>query len=115
MAINLETGKPVLGNPKGAGAVSGAVMKPLGIHCVAELSRVVKIPVIASGGVFSGLDVIEYMMVGAYAVAVLSAAMQRVSVFKMLTEIEDFLTARKYDNFAGIRGKSHKYLPPISG
>lgn len=115
MVINLETGKPVLGNPRGAGAVSGAAMKPLGIHCVAELSRVVKIPVIASGGVFSGTDVIEYMMVGAQAVAVLSAAMQKISVLKMITEIDEFLSGRGYKNIIEIKNKSLKYLPPISG
>ncbi len=114
LAINLETGKPVLGNPKGAGAVSGYIMKPLGIHCVSELSRVVKIPVIASGGVFSGLDVIEYCMVGAQAVAVLTAIMHKVTVSKMLKEIENFLFEKGYNNLADIRGKSLKFLPPVS-
>jgi len=62
MAINLKTGKPVLGNPRGSGAVGGPTMKPLGINCISEISRLVRIPVIATGGVFSGLDVIDVFL-----------------------------------------------------
>jgi dihydroorotate dehydrogenase (NAD+) catalytic subunit len=113
MALNLETGRPLLGNPRGAGAVGGFIMKPLGVNCVAELSRVVKIPVIASGGVFSGLDVIEYIMAGAQAVAVLTAFMQKVTVTKMLAEITDFMTQNGYSLLRDFRGITHKYLPGI--
>jgi dihydroorotate dehydrogenase (NAD+) catalytic subunit len=113
MAINLETRKPLLGNPRGAGAVGGLAMKPLGVYCVSELSRIVKIPVIASGGVFSGLDVIEYFMVGAQAVAVLTAILQKYPVVTMLKEIEDFLSQNGYNSLNDIRGKTLKFLPAV--
>ena len=115
MEINLDTGKPILGNARGAGAVGGYIMKPLGVYCVSELARIVKIPVIGSGGVFSGLDVIEYIMVGAQAVSVLTAIMQKVTVARMLEEIKNFLSTKGYHNLNEIRGKSLKFLPPVSG
>jgi dihydroorotate dehydrogenase (NAD+) catalytic subunit len=114
MAIDLTTGRPRLGNPRGAGAVGGRIMKPLGINCVSELSRIVGIPVIATGGVFSGLDVIEYMMVGAHAVGVLTAFMHKIPVREMLYEIEEFLSLYGYDNLQTLRGKTLDFLPPLT-
>ncbi len=113
MAINLENGKPLLGNPRGAGAVGGFIMKPLGINCIAEISRVVKIPIIASGGVFSGLDIVEYIMAGARAIAGLTAFMQKVSVNNMVDELTDFMSRHGYNSLQEFRGVTHRYLPEI--
>ncbi len=114
MALNMDTGKPLLGNPRGAGAVGGFIMKPLGINCVAELSRVVKIPVIASGGVFSGLDIAEYIMAGAQAIAGLTAFLQKTSVTKMLIELKDFMSKHRYNSLRDFRGMTHQYLLPVT-
>lgn len=114
MAINLETGKPVLGNPRGTGTLGGRMMKSLGIKCISELSRIIVTPVIATGGVFSGLDVLEYTMVGAHGVEVLTAVMQKVAVLDMLAEIQDFMSHNGYDNFQALRGKTLEFLPRVS-
>jgi len=111
MAINLETGKPILGNPAGTGALQGRAMKPIGIKCVHELSRILRTPIIATGGTFSGLDVIEYIMVGAQGVGVLTAIMQKVSVLDMIAEIENFMLDKGYDSFQAFRGKVFEFLP----
>lgn len=111
MAINLETGKPVLGNPKGTGTVAGQAMKPLGIKCVAELSKLLKTPVIASGGVFSGHDAIEYIMAGTQGVQLLTAIMQKISVPDMTAEIEKFMLDHGYENLQAFRGKALDFLP----
>jgi dihydroorotate dehydrogenase (NAD+) catalytic subunit len=113
MAIDLETGRPVLGNPRGAGAIGGSVMKPLGIHCVSELTRVVRSPVVATGGAFSGLDIIEYLMVGAQAVEVLTAIMHKVSVDGMIAEIEDYMFVRGYGSLSDFRGRTLGFLPAL--
>jgi len=110
MAINLETGKPVLGNPKGTGAVGGRAMKPLGIKCVSELSKILRTPIVATGGVFSGLDVIEYVMVGAQGVEVLTTIMQNASVRDLVTEIENFMIEKGYDSFQAFRGKALDFI-----
>ncbi len=114
MALNLDTGKPLLGNPRGAGAVGGFIMKPLGISCVAEISRIVKIPVIASGGVFSGLDIAEYIMAGAQAIAGLTAFLQKATVSKMINELSDFMSQHNYSSLQEFRGITHRYLPEIT-
>ncbi|MFN4197221.1 MAG: dihydroorotate dehydrogenase [Caldimicrobium sp.] len=49
------------------GGLSGPAIKPLTLRLVFELSQRVKIPLIASGGITSGKDIVEYMIVGAKA------------------------------------------------
>jgi len=68
MAVDIETGKPVLGFRHGVGIATGPPLKCAELKAVADVSRTVKIPVIATGGCSSGLDIIEYIMVGARAV-----------------------------------------------
>jgi dihydroorotate dehydrogenase (NAD+) catalytic subunit len=110
MAIDLETGKPILGNSTGTGSVSGRAMKPLGIKCLSEMAKVVRTPIIATGGVFSGLDVIEYAMVGAHAVEVLTAIMQKQSVHDMIRDIESFMSEKGYNSLHDFRGKALQFI-----
>jgi len=115
MAINLDTGRPVLGNPEGTGTLTGQAMKPLGIKLVADISRVLRTPVIASGGAYSGTDVIEYIMAGAQGVQVLTVIMQKEgTVPDMITEIETFMLDKGYHSFQDFRGKTLDFLPPLS-
>lgn len=68
MAIDLEKRKPVIAN--NMGGVSGAGIKPIAVRMVYEAVHSVKIPVIGMGGIMTGEDAIEFMMVGAKAVQV---------------------------------------------
>jgi dihydroorotate dehydrogenase (NAD+) catalytic subunit len=68
MALDLETGRPILAN--GTGGLSGPAIKPLALHAVYTVSRAVGIPVIGSGGVASGEDAVEFLLAGAVAVQV---------------------------------------------
>ena len=52
MTLDLHTGRPVLANV--TGGLSGPAIRPLALHAVYTVSRAVKVPVIASGGVMSG-------------------------------------------------------------
>ncbi len=49
------------------GGLSGPAIKPLTLRLVFELSKIVKIPLIASGGILSGKDAFEYFLCGARA------------------------------------------------
>jgi len=111
MAINLRTGKPALGNVEHTGTLTGHAIKPVGIKFVSELSRVLRVPAIGTGGVYSGLDVIEYAMVGAHAVEVMTAIMQKVKVPDLISEIEQFMSENGYHSLEDLRGKALKYLP----
>ena len=72
MAVDVSTGEPLLGNT--TGGLSGPAIKPITLRLVWEVQKVVKIPVIALGGVETAEDVLEYMMVGASAVQVGTAS-----------------------------------------
>ncbi|MEI6509755.1 MAG: tRNA-dihydrouridine synthase [bacterium] len=65
MAINIETGQPKMGGPRGFGGISGGALKPLTLRMVFEIAQTYDIPVIGSGGVESWRDAVEYFMAGA--------------------------------------------------
>lgn len=72
MAVDVATGKPVLGNT--TGGLSGPAIKPITLRLVWEVCKAVKIPVIGLGGVEKVEDVLEYLIVGASAVQVGTAS-----------------------------------------
>ncbi|MDO9535788.1 MAG: tRNA-dihydrouridine synthase [Bacillota bacterium] len=113
MVIDIETGKPVLGNIEGSGAVTGKAIKPMGIKTVSELCRRFNLPVIGTGGVSAGADVIEYMMAGACAVQVLTSAMKakKEIVNNIKTEIMKYMQNKGLQNLESIKGLSLPYLP----
>ena len=68
MAIDVKRRRPVLAT--GFGGLSGPAVKPVALRNVYLASSVVDIPVVASGGAMSGLDVVEFVMAGATAVQI---------------------------------------------
>jgi dihydroorotate dehydrogenase (NAD+) catalytic subunit len=60
--------KPLLGNIYGG--LSGPAVKPVALRIVYEASQVVRIPVVAIGGVTELADVLDFLAVGAIAVQV---------------------------------------------
>lgn len=68
-AIDLETRRPVLS--ANMGGYSGSGLKPISIRCVMQVrDRIAQIPIVGTGGVRSGRDVIEYLLAGANAVGI---------------------------------------------
>lgn len=68
MAIDIETRRPILGNV--TGGLSGPAIHPIAVKLVYEAAKVVSIPVIGMGGIYSAKDAIEFLIAGASAVAV---------------------------------------------
>lgn len=68
MAIDIKTGKPILGNV--TGGLSGPGIKPIALRMIYQVSRAVDIPIIGMGGVSSVDDALEMIMAGATAVAI---------------------------------------------
>ncbi len=52
------------------GGLSGPAIKPVALRAVYDVSGVVSVPVVGSGGVVSGTDVAEFMLAGATAVQI---------------------------------------------
>jgi dihydroorotate dehydrogenase (NAD+) catalytic subunit len=107
MAINPETGMPVLSNK--IGGLSGPAIKPIGVRCVYELFENVDIPLIGVGGILTGNDALEYLMAGATAVQIGSAAYYRgIEVFgRVVEEIDRFLDENGYGSVKDIVGIAH--------
>lgn len=68
LAIDTTLRRPVLSH--GLGGLSGRAIKPVGLACVWQIYRRVKVPVIGIGGVFTAEDALEYVYAGARAVEV---------------------------------------------
>ncbi len=68
LAVDLARRRTVL--PGGTGGLSGPAIRPLALARVREVVRSVSIPVIGVGGIVSGADALEFLLVGARAVQV---------------------------------------------
>lgn len=85
IAISADLRRPILSNK--VGGVSGHALKPVAMKCVYDVYRATKLPIIATGGVTTGLDAIEMMLAGGRLVGVGSAVHYRgIDVFKKITE-----------------------------
>jgi dihydroorotate dehydrogenase (NAD+) catalytic subunit len=108
MLINIEAKKPVLAFK--TGGISGPALKPVAIRCVYQIYEAVKIPIIGTGGILNGEDVIEMMMAGASAVGIGSAVYYHgIGVFnKICNEAKIWLKKQNYASINEIVGIAHK-------
>jgi dihydroorotate dehydrogenase (NAD+) catalytic subunit len=66
LEVDLKTKKPAL--HKRTGGLSGPAIRPIGLRCVWQLYKKVRIPIIGIGGIRSFEDALKYFYVGAAAV-----------------------------------------------
>jgi dihydroorotate dehydrogenase (NAD+) catalytic subunit len=109
MAINIETGRPILGNR--VGGLSGPALKPVALRCVYEIAQTVSIPVIGCGGIMNWQDAVEYFYAGAHAIQIGSAiAYKEVTIFRDIAKgICTFLDLKGYRSVKEIVGFALKY------
>jgi len=106
MAVDLKNRKPILGNV--IGGLSGAAIKPITLRLVHTIRRAMDVPIIASGGIFTPEDALEYLMVGATAVQVGTAnfvkpdimvdivdGIERFMLQEQIEDINDFIGSLK--------------------
>ncbi len=67
-AIDIEQRRPVLNRP--FGGLSGPAVRPIILRMVWQVCAAVDIPVVASGGIMTWQDAVEYLLAGATAVQV---------------------------------------------
>ena len=84
MAIDIETGYPILGNR--FGGLSGRAIKPVAVKCVYDLASSLEIPVVGVGGIASWEDAVEMIMAGAKAVQVGTALQKGYQVFSEINQ-----------------------------
>ncbi len=73
MSVNLRTRKPLLGNIYGG--LSGPAVKPVALRLTHQVAQAVDIPIMGGGGIMTGEDALEFMLVGADIVSVGTATM----------------------------------------
>jgi dihydroorotate dehydrogenase (NAD+) catalytic subunit len=104
--LDIETCRPVLAH--GTGGLSGPNIRPIAVRCVRDICRAVDVPVVAVGGVTTGRDLVEMILVGATAVSIGSAVCYRgIEVFqKVCDELRDYMERHQYGNLEAFRGRA---------
>jgi dihydroorotate dehydrogenase (NAD+) catalytic subunit len=109
MAIDITTGQPRLGGPRGFGALSGGALKPIALRMVYEIADTFSIPIIASGGIMGWEDAVEYLMAGASGIGVCTLGhlqgMKRYA--KLVADLEGYFREKKV-SLEEIRGLAHR-------
>jgi dihydroorotate dehydrogenase (NAD+) catalytic subunit len=106
MILDIETRRPVLAH--GTGGVSGPAMRPIAVRCVRDICQAVEVPIVAMGGVTTGRDVVEMILVGATAVGIGSAVAYRgIEVFReVCDELGSYMERHGYYELAELRGRA---------
>ena len=99
MAIDAKKRRPVLSSV--SGGLSGPAIKPIALHMVYQVAAAVSVPVVGGGGIDSAADALEFIMAGATAVQIGSAALVNRRVFtETIDGLEEYL---KTEGVADIR------------
>lgn len=103
MAVDVETRRPRLANV--LGGLSGPAVKPVALRMVYQVAGRVRIPVIGMGGIMTGRDALEFLVVGARAVQVGTANfIDPGASVRIVREIEAFCRERKVKRVEEIIG-----------
>jgi dihydroorotate dehydrogenase (NAD+) catalytic subunit len=116
LIIDIDTARPVLANR--IGGVSGPAIRPIAVRCVYDICRAVDVPVIGIGGVTTGRDLIEMILVGATAVGIGSAINYHgIQVFEnIISELKQYMHRHEYHSLAEFRGRAlpaGNHRPPL--
>jgi dihydroorotate dehydrogenase (NAD+) catalytic subunit len=104
LAVDLEKRKPVFANIYAG--LSGPAIKPLALRLVREVCRRTYVPVIGMGGITSGRDVLDYILVGAAAVEIGTVNFREpAAAARILAEIEAEMDELRIKDLSEIRGK----------
>ena len=104
MAIDTESFRPKLSTF--TGGLSGPAVKPIAIRCTYQVSRAFpEMPIIGQGGIASGRDVAEFMLAGAWAVAVGTMNfVDPTSSIRIVDELREYMTEHRVKDVSQLRG-----------
>ena len=111
MAMDRARRKPLLGNTYGG--LSGPAIRPVALRVVYEVAQVVRIPIVAIGGIAALDDVLDFLMAGASAVQVGTALFaDPVLPIRLIDELAAWCAARGIASHRELIGAA---LPPGKG
>lgn len=103
LAVDIHTRGPRIANV--TGGLSGPAIKPVALRYVYEVKKAHKAPIIASGGIMSAEDAIEFLIVGADLLAVGTASFVNPSAtMDILAGIQDYCVRNKIKSIDQLRG-----------
>lgn len=108
LLIDAESGQTILANR--SGGLSGPMLKPIALKCVYDVYRACPgVPIIGTGGITTGQDVIEMLMAGATVVGIGSALYYRGvdAITTIKAEMIEWLTEHGIDDLNTLRGLAH--------
>ena len=113
MRISLRTRRSLLS--MNYGGLSGAPIRPLAIAAIFRLYEVTKLPLIGIGGVTAAEDVVEFVLAGATAVQVYTAAqLGGPGVFpKLRAGLTQLLDGLGVSSISELRGAAHGDQKPL--
>ena len=108
MAIDTETGLPILGNIRGG--LSGSAIHPIAVRCIYDVRAALpELKIIGAGGVTSAETAVELMLAGADAVQVGTATFANPKApFKILKQLTKWADARGITDWSGITSAAHR-------
>jgi dihydroorotate dehydrogenase (NAD+) catalytic subunit len=110
MAVDIGTFRPKLGHV--TGGLSGPAVKPIIVRLVYQCAKAVRIPIIASGGIMTADDVVEYMAVGATAAQVGTANfLEPGAMPTIIADLRGFCEARGFANVTDLIGRTLRFEP----
>jgi dihydroorotate dehydrogenase subfamily 1 len=106
LKIDIRTGEPALGGPRGVGGLTGPAIMPLTLRMVLEIASTVDLPIVGVGGVETAADVVEYLMAGATLVGVCTAGHLKgpARYTRLLRDLEALLAELGVSSPAEVRG-----------
>ncbi|KXA98962.1 hypothetical protein AKJ39_00145 [candidate division MSBL1 archaeon SCGC-AAA259J03] len=113
LTIDVNSERPIMGSENGYGWLSGPAIKPIAVRCVADIARAVDIPIFGVGGIKDEQDVAEFLMAGASAVQICTAAITRgTKIFGLIADnLRKFMNARGYNSIEELSGVALRHLP----
>jgi len=118
MGFDLRTlqPKPSVGGRTTAGGYSGPGLKPIALRCVGDLVKNPGLPVMASGGVSSGFDAAEFILIGAPIIQVCTAVMLEgyAIIARLNRELKEFMGWHGFSSIGDFMGAGQKMIRPFS-
>jgi dihydroorotate dehydrogenase (NAD+) catalytic subunit len=108
VAISVEARRTVLSH--GGGGLSGAPLKPIAMKAVFDIASELDVPIVASGGIATGRDLLEFIMAGACAGQIGSAVVTRgEAVFALVCkELTALMMQEGFSSIEDARGAALK-------
>jgi dihydropyrimidine dehydrogenase (NAD+) subunit PreA len=119
MGFDLRTLKPrpSVGGRTTPGGYSGPGLKPIALRCVSDLAKSPGLPIMGCGGISSGYDTAEFILLGASIVHVCTAVMLKgySIVSRMEDELREFMGWHGFESIGDFLGVGNQNIGQFSG